>query len=92
MSKPRNVTPQQMNPRELIEEASRLRSLALSYETQGVRAALSAVGGNVRQAADVLSMPHTTLARLLSSGGRLHALYKETQRKAGRPRSTENGA
>jgi hypothetical protein len=78
------MTVQAIDPRAQLVEAYRLRDLALKQETAAVKLALHSTGGNVRQSADLLGLPHRTLDRLIRTG-RLAALKKDTRRTLGRP-------
>lgn len=71
-------------PREQLEEADKLRQLADQLEHNAVKAALTATGGNIRQAADVLSLPPRTLDKRLRDG-RLKDLRKMCNTKVGNP-------
>lgn len=77
---------EEKDPRVQLAEAHRLRGLALKMETAAVERALRLVGGNVRQAADILGLPHRTLDRLTREG-RLKGLKKVTRRRLGRPKA-----
>lgn len=71
------------DPRVLLAEVVELRKRAQTIETAAVSIALALVGGNVRQAADLLDMSHRTLDSMLRN--RLAHLRSKTLRRPGRP-------
>lgn len=75
-----------IGPLEEYEQSRKLRLQADTVEASAIVRALAFVGGNVRQAADLLQIPAGTLTTMLRT--RLAHLKPKTTRRLGRPKKS----